>query len=113
MLKIVFVEDEKASIDPVLRLIDEEEPDIQVRTFGFGEGQQAIRSIRPDMVVLDLWEGDPSENRNRGSEHLDYVWEQQFCRGHHPLGQSGRTAGTHKCIRSRGNEGSAQSTRGP
>ncbi len=79
MLSIVFVEDEESSIAPVLRLIKEEEPDIEVRTFGFDEGQQAIRSIRPDIVVLDLWEGDPSENRNRGSEHLDYVWEQQFC----------------------------------
>ena len=79
MLSIVFVEDEEASIAPVRHLIDQEETDIQVQTFGFDEGQQAIRSIRPDMVVLDLWEGDPSENRNRGSEHLDYVWEQQFC----------------------------------
>lgn len=79
MLSIVFVEDEESSIAPVLRLIKEEEPKIETRTFDFDEGQQAIRSIRPDIVVLDLWEGDPSENRNRGSEHLEYVWEQQFC----------------------------------
>ena len=79
MLSIVFVEDEEASIAPVRRLIDKEETDIEVRIFGFDEGQQAIRSIRPDIVVLDLWEGHFSENRNRGSEHLEYVWEQQFC----------------------------------
>ena len=79
MLSMVFVEDEESSIAQVLRLIKEEEPEIETRTFGFDEGQQAIRSIRPDIVVLDLWEGNPSENRNRGSEHLEYVWEQQFC----------------------------------
>ena len=79
MLRIVFVEDEEASIGPVLRLIGQEEPDIQVQTFGFDEGQQAIRSVRPGIVVLDLWEGHFSENKNRGSEHLEFVWEQQFC----------------------------------
>ena len=79
MSSIVFVEDQVDSIAPVLRLIDQEEPDVQVQTFGFDEGQQAIRSIRPNIVVLDLWEGKPSENKNRGSEHLQYVWEQQFC----------------------------------
>lgn len=79
MLSIIFIEDEKSSIAPVLRLIREEEPDIDVRIFGLDEGQQAIRSVRPDIVVLDLWEGDPSDNRNKGSEHLGYVWEQQFC----------------------------------
>lgn len=79
MLNIVFIEDQEASVAPVRRLIDEEEDDVQVQVFGFDEGQNAIRSIRPDIVVLDLWEGDPSANRNRGSEHLEYVWQQQFC----------------------------------
>ena len=69
---------------------------MQVQTFGFDEGQQAIRSIRPNIVVLDLWEGKPSENKNRGSEHLQYVWEQQFCPVIIHSAESGRTAGTHR-----------------
>ena len=79
MLKIVFVEDEKSSIVPILRAISLEEPDIEVHELDFGEADSGIRSLRPDIVVLDLWEGTASERKNRGSEHLNFIWHQQFC----------------------------------
>ena len=79
MLSVVFVEDEKTSIDPILRLISQEEPDIRCHTFGFAEAEYEIRSMRPDIVVLDLWEGEVSEGNNKGSEHLEFIWNQQFC----------------------------------
>lgn len=79
MLRVVFVEDEEVSIGPILRAIRREEPDIDVHTFGFDKAEDGIRSLRPDIVVLDLWEGEVSENRNKGSEHLDFIWKQQFC----------------------------------
>ena len=79
MLKIVFVEDEEVSISPILHAIRQEEPDIEPHVLDFDQAEDGIRSLRPDIVVLDLWEGDASENKNRGSEHLDFIWEQQFC----------------------------------
>ena len=79
MLKIAFVEDEEVSIRPILRLIAEKEPDVQVCELDFGAAVDGIRSLRPDIVVLDLWEGEASDNKNRGSEHLNFIWEQQFC----------------------------------
>ena len=52
---------------------------MEVKKLDFNEAEGGIRSLRPDIVVLDLWEGDASENRNRGSEHLNFIWNQQFC----------------------------------
>ena len=79
MLKVMFVEDDEDAIRPIKRLIREEEPEIELYLFGFDEAESNIRSLRPDIVVLDLWEGPLSENVNTGSEHLGFIWNQQFC----------------------------------
>ena len=79
MLQVVFVEDDETSIDPILHAIRREEPEVRVRKLDFHEAEGGIRSHRPDIVVLDLWEGDVSENRNKGSVYLDFIWNQQFC----------------------------------
>lgn len=79
MLKIIFVEDEEETIRPLLDLIKKEEPSITRCVFGFDEAENSIRSLRPDIVVLDLWEGKYTEGKNAGSEHLGFIWDQQFC----------------------------------
>ena len=79
MLRILFIEDEEDAIKPILRLIKEAKLDIEHYESGFDEAEGQITSLRPDIVVLDLWEGDASENENRGSEHLNFIWNQQFC----------------------------------
>ena len=79
MLRIVFIEDETVSVGPILSLIDQEEPGTETHALDFDEAEDGLRTLRPDIVVLDLWEGDASENNNRGSEHLDFIWKQQFC----------------------------------
>ena len=79
MLRILFVEDEEESIRPILRLIEEEKLDVEHHQCGFDEAEGQIQSLRPDIVVLDLWEGDVSENENKGSQHLNFVWNRQFC----------------------------------
>ncbi|MDE0133113.1 MAG: hypothetical protein OXQ32_12760 [bacterium] len=79
MLNIAFIEDDEASVKPVLNMILREEPDVNIQTFDFDAAAQGIRSFRPDIVILDLWEGEIAESSNRGSEHLDFIWNQQFC----------------------------------
>ncbi len=79
MLNVVFVEDERIAIVPILQLIRQEEPDIICHDFGFDEAEHGIRSTRPDIVVLDLWEGKVTEDKNKGSEYLKFIWNQQFC----------------------------------
>ena len=79
MLRILFVEDDADAIEDVLELIQEEEPQFKCLVSGFDEFESRIKTIRPDIVVLDLWAGNPLENQNKGSENLDFIWDKQFC----------------------------------
>ena len=79
MLKILFVEDEADAIEDILELIQEEEQEFTCCITGFSEFESIIKTIRPEIVVLDLWEGNPLENNNKGLEKLNFIWKKQFC----------------------------------
>ncbi len=79
-MKLLFVEDEPESVEPIMELIREEglaEENPPVKKFE--EAVQAIRDIRPDVVILDLFEGIPSDQKNKGSGSLDFIWKEHFC----------------------------------
>ncbi len=79
MLSVLFVEDDEEAIITILDRIDEDESDIERCVCDFHEAEEKIRSLRPDIVVLDLFEGPLLEENNRGSEHLNFIWKKQFC----------------------------------
>lgn len=79
MLRVLFVEDDVGAIKPIQDLIQQEEPEVELSVIEFYEAESKIKSLRPDIVVLDLWEGPLTENVNTGSEKLDFIWNQQFC----------------------------------
>ena len=79
MLSVLFVEDDKEAIITILDRIDQDESGIEHCVCDFHEAEEKIRSLRPDIVVLDLFEGPLNEENNRGSEHLNFIWEKQFC----------------------------------
>ena len=78
MIKVLFVEDDEDAIKPILNQI-QQVPGLESCVIGFDEAGDRIRSLRPDIVVLDLFEGDLFEKNNRGSERMDLIWKQQFC----------------------------------
>ena len=79
MLSVLFVEDDKEAIITILDRIDQDESGIEQCVCDFHEAEEKIRSLRPDIVVLDLFEGPLNEENNRGSEHFNFIWENQFC----------------------------------
>lgn len=79
MLSVLFVEDDKEAITTILDRIDHDESGIERCVCDFHEAEEKIWSLRPDIVVLDLFEGPLLEGNNRGSEYLNIIWEQQFC----------------------------------
>ena len=79
MLKVLFIEDDVNAVRPIRDRIRQEEPEIEPHESGFDEAEPSVRILRPDIVVLDLWEGSLSENVNTGSEKLEFIWKQQFC----------------------------------
>ena len=93
MLSVLFVEDDKEAIKTILDRIDEDESDIEHCLCDFYEAEEKIRSLRPDIVVLDLFEGPLLEENNRGAEHLNVIWEKTVlprCRSHWPSRGVGR-----------------------
>ena len=78
MLKLLFVEDDPSAIEPVLRLTAEHQ-DMDHRVCDFEDAKQKIRSVLPDIVIIDLVrdisEVDPSD----GFSIRDFVWNSRFC----------------------------------
>ena len=79
-MKLLFVEDEPESIEPLMDLIREEglvEQDPHVKKFE--EAIKAIKDIRPDVVILDLFDGSLSDRKDEGSKSLDFIRREHFC----------------------------------
>lgn len=79
MLRILLIEDERESIERILELLDDRTAEIEYRHFDFDEGLQYINVWRPDIVILDLYEGNISEMNCRGSSYFDVIWKERFC----------------------------------
>jgi len=80
MLKLLFIEDEPSGVQPLLNLIDRERAHMQYEVAGFGEAEDKIASLRPDIVILDLLVGGASpEPEVEGLKTRDFIWDQRFC----------------------------------
>ena len=79
-MKLLFVEDEPESIEPLKDLVREEglvgqDPHVK----NFEEAIKAIKDIRPDVIILDLFDGSLSERKDEGSKSLDFIRKEHFC----------------------------------
>jgi len=80
MMNLLFIEDESSSVEPVLNLIEREQPDIRYEVTGFDEAKDKITAVRPDIVILDLLVGGSSpEPKPEGLKTRDFIWEKHFC----------------------------------
>lgn len=80
MLKLLFIEDEPSGVEPVLNLIKREHADMQCEVSEFGEAEDKIASLRPDIVILDLLVGGASsEPEPEGLKTRDFIWNRHFC----------------------------------
>lgn len=78
-MKLLFIEDQPDNIQSVLNLIQREKPDIKPEISDFGEAEDKIASIRPDIVILDLLAGSSSEPVSEGLATRDFIWNNHFC----------------------------------
>ena len=81
MLKLLFIEDDKSSIEPVLNLIEREREDVCHEVSKFEDANDKVASLRPDIVILDLLDSgaSPDEQEPKGLETHDFIWDQHFC----------------------------------
>jgi hypothetical protein len=76
-MKLLFIDDEPDSIEPVVRVLRESGEDCEISDFG--QTETKIDQFRPDIVVLDLFEGPTAEAKTTGLEEYDIVWNERFC----------------------------------
>lgn len=81
MLKLLFIEDEPDAIKPLQNLIEREKIDMQHDVCEFAdEAAEKIKSIQPDIVILDLlFPGDSSDREAKGMNVHDFIWDEHFC----------------------------------
>ena len=80
MLKLLFIEDDKESIEDILDLIEKEIEDVCHEVSEFEDANDKIASLRPDIVILDLLSNGASpEAEAKGLETDNFIWNQHFC----------------------------------
>ena len=83
MLRILIVDDEEDVAATVQERLEEHFGDdcLCQRELSFAKAIGQVRSLRPHVVVLDIWDGVP---HGMGSSHagvkvLEQIWDQLFC----------------------------------
>lgn len=79
--RLLFIEDERESIEPVLNLLARSS-DYESEVKCFAQARDALEkmTITPDVIVLDLLEqGTSPEPGAPGLETFKWIWESRFC----------------------------------
>ena len=81
MLRLLFIEDEPAVIQPVIRLIEKERKNVFCEVSEFATAEEKIASFLPDIVILDLLLGGTSleDGKPEGLKTRNFIWDQHFC----------------------------------
>lgn len=97
MFRLLFVEDEKNSVDPVILHLNGYQPPLDCKASGmihlrngavpydckvagFKAAQQDLRELQPDVVILDILDAGGTGNaQTAGNTVLDFVWKDHFC----------------------------------
>ena len=79
-MRILFVEDQRETIEPAMDAIKDllEEPDLRV--CGFEDAENTLKIFRPHLVILDLIrDGSTPEPEYEGLNTYRSIWERHFC----------------------------------
>lgn len=77
-LNLLFIEDKKESIEEVLDLLDKDQFHNDV--VDFDKAEDRIASSRPDIVILDILDGDISSGlKPIGDKTFKFIWKKHFC----------------------------------
>lgn len=80
MMRLLFIEDEPEVLEPVVKLITQDQADAQCKVFTFAQAEEKIVSLRPHIVILDLLSGGASpEPGAEGIKTRDFIWAKHFC----------------------------------
>ena len=78
MIRIMFIEDHESSIVDARQVLQQEIETLEVEIRDFEPAPEAIRTLKPDIVILDL-EGVPSAPQYEGFNVRHFIWDNRFC----------------------------------
>ncbi len=79
-MKLLFIEDDPKGIASLLELVEEEGlTEQKPRVEKFEKALETIKEIRPDVVILDIFDGDLPDQKNEGQKPLDFIRDKHFC----------------------------------
>ncbi len=79
MLKVLFIEDEPASVETVIEELSQKLRDVECKVEGFQEAESLLESFSPDIVILDIFKGPIADNDRVGLGIYDSIWNRRFC----------------------------------
>lgn len=77
-MKVLLVDDDRNVVEPLKEEFGDVE-DIRHEWTGFSEAQTKIKAFRPDVIVLDLFQGNPQDGQTAGKDALSTIWDNYFC----------------------------------
>lgn len=78
-MKILFIDDIQDTVAYACELLNDELENPSIDFVGFDDAEKRLRNTQPDIVVLDLLLGAPSEQNDEGLKIEDFIWENCFC----------------------------------
>ena len=79
MIRILFIEDDRPSIENALERCEEGMENPVIKVCGFEDASDKLRAFRPDVVILDILRGSSSEGDEAGKTAYAFIWDSQFC----------------------------------
>ncbi len=78
-MRILLVDDDNEVLKPLCEeMTERKQLDVDWKQVPFEDAAVEIKSFAPDLIVLDLFSGSPSDSTNTGLANLGEIWEQHF-----------------------------------
>ena len=78
-MKLMFIDDESDSIAPAMDEIIGSIADATTLVFNFEHAIEQLSSFKPDIIILDVWDGPPQTSIPEGKNVMDIIWDEHFC----------------------------------
>ena len=78
-MRVLIIDDDPDLRQTLLGTLTEEEPKWEFYDRDFDGLDEALSHFRPDMLVLDLLEGQGADGKAAGNEAFNDVWKKWFC----------------------------------
>ena len=78
-MKILIIEDDNNIVDTIRDFLSEEEPTWNVKGTSFNIAKEKLVSFRPDIVILDIFDGKIDLDNATGEKLHSFVWDKHFC----------------------------------